>query len=230
MNKKILYIVIMAVIVAGFFFVVLNRESAGPDNEIAQEDKDIDKGEEKPSKEPEEPSPEENPEKDKAEEDLPEEGKQDDIVPPAESDDIPSDMPVQGEPLPDFTLKNLKGEDVSLSSIEDKIVLINFWATWCQYCREEMPDLQKLKEENDDLVVLAVNVDETKKQAEDYVNDGGYDFEVLLDEDGKLAAQYLVTGMPSSYFVGTDGKYVGRVPGMITYEQMNQILDNIRAE
>lgn len=227
MKKRTIYIILIAALIVGFFFIVLEKKPLVPDNETAQGDGDKEQPEED---EPEEEQIEEIPE-DKPDEDMPEEeGPQDDMDTEETEQAIPSDIPVVGQALPDFTLKNLKGEDVTLSKIEDKIILINFWATWCQYCREEMPDLQKLKEENDDIVVLAVNVDETKKQAEDYINDGGYDFEVLLDEEGKIAAQYLVTGMPSSYFVDKEGKYVGRVPGMITYEQMNEVLGNIREQ
>ena len=112
-----------------------------------------------------------------------------------------SESPELGKRLPDFTLKNLDGQDLSLSQVEDKIIIVNFWATWCKWCKEEMPDIQKIKEENDDVLVLAVNVEEPKDQVKKYIEDGGYDFEVLLDEDGAVSAQYLVTGLPASYFV-----------------------------
>lgn len=135
-----------------------------------------------------------------------------------------------GKELPDFTLKNLKGEDVSLRDYKDKIVLVNFWATWCGFCDAEMPDLQKLHEENDDLVVLAVNVLEEKDMVEKYVKKGGYDFEIVLDNEGKVSQDYYVSGLPASYFTDKDGMFLGRVPGMLTYEQMNEILDNIRKE
>ena len=147
-----------------------------------------------------------------------------------EEDAGPVDSPELGKPLPDFTLKNLDGEDVTLSDTKDKIVLVNFWATWCTWCAKEMPDLQKLKEKNDDLLVLAVNVNETKEAAQKYIKDGGYDFEVLLDAGGTVYAQYLATGLPASYFVDKDGKFVGRVPGMMTYDQMNEILEDIRSQ
>lgn len=133
-----------------------------------------------------------------------------------------------GKLAPDFTLKNLKGEEVSLSDYKGKIVLINFWATWCVYCDKEMPDMQRLSEENDDLVILAVDVREKKKIVENYIEKGGYDFEVVLDEDGKVSMDYLVSGFPTSYFVDKDGILLGGVPQMMTWEQMNGILDNIR--
>lgn len=141
-----------------------------------------------------------------------------------------SESPELGKRLPDFTLKNLDGQDLSLSQVEDKIIIVNFWATWCKWCKEEMPDIQKIKEENDDVLVLAVNVEEPKDQVKKYIEDGGYDFEVLLDEDGAVSAQYLVTGLPASYFVDKEGKFVGRVPSAISYEQIDEILKDIRGQ
>lgn len=133
-----------------------------------------------------------------------------------------------GKEAPNFTLKNLDGQEISLSDYRGKIVLINFWATWCKFCDLEMPDLQKLDKENDDLVILAVDVMEDKKVVEDYIKKGGYDFNVVLDEEGDIAKTYLVSGFPTSYFVDKDGVLLGGVPGMMTFEQMNQILEGIR--
>ncbi|WFA08256.1 TlpA disulfide reductase family protein [Tissierella sp. Yu-01] len=150
--------------------------------------------------------------------------------------EAPVDEPVEetsteiakDKPAPDFTLMNLSGEEVSLSDYRGKIVLINFWATWCTFCDMEMPDLQRLDDENDDLVVLAVDVMEDKETVEKYINEGGYSFEVVLDEKGDVTKTYLVSGFPTSYFVDPDGILLGGVPGMMTYDQMNQILDDIR--
>ncbi|TJX13075.1 TlpA family protein disulfide reductase [Tissierella creatinini] len=133
-----------------------------------------------------------------------------------------------GQPAPDFTLKNLAGEEVSLSDYKGKIVLVNFWATWCKYCDMEMPDLQKFDDENEDLVVLAVDVMEDKETVEDYISEGGYTFDVVLDEDGKISQTYMVRGFPTSYFVDAEGILLVEVPGMMTYEQMNQKLDGIK--
>ena len=134
----------------------------------------------------------------------------------------------KGKPAPNFTLKNLSGEEVSLSDYKGKFVLINFWATWCGYCDMEMPDLQKVDKENDDLVVLAVDVMEDLDIVEEYINEGGYDFEVVLDSDGEIAKTYLVGAYPTSYFIDEDGVLLGGIQGMMTYERMNEVMDNIR--
>lgn len=135
-----------------------------------------------------------------------------------------------GELAPDFTLKNLSGEEVSLSDYRGKIVMINFWASWCPPCRAEMPDMQKLSTENDDLVVLAVDVEEDIKVVKEFIEKGGYDFEVVLDSKGDIYKTYLGNGIPNSYFVDKEGILLGKVRGAINFAQMNEILENIRKD
>lgn len=131
-------------------------------------------------------------------------------------------------PAPNFSLLNLKGEEVSLSDYKGKIVLVNFWATWCQFCDIEMPDLEKLSKEHDDLVVLAVNVMESEKKVSKYIEDGGYSFPVLLDSKGNVSREYLASGLPASYFIDRDGILLGRAQGLLTYEQMEQVIEEVR--
>jgi thiol-disulfide isomerase/thioredoxin len=135
---------------------------------------------------------------------------------------------VMGEKAPDFTLLDMEGNQVSLSDFEGKMVFLNFWATWCTYCDIEMPDLQKVNDEHEDLVVLAVNVREEKDLVQEYLDEGGYDFPVALDEDGHIAQVYLVSGMPTTYFISDDGKLLGYQPGMLTLEQMEDIIVQMR--
>lgn len=139
-----------------------------------------------------------------------------------------SDMAVAGELAPDFTLKNLSGEEVSLSDFRGKVVMINFWATWCGWCDAEMPDMQKFDDENDDLVVLAVDVLEDIKDVKAYIEKGGYDFEVLLDSDGEIYKTYLGNGFPNSYFIDKEGILLGKAPGAMNYAQMSEVLENIK--
>ncbi|MGO1819198.1 MAG: TlpA family protein disulfide reductase [Senegalia sp. (in: firmicutes)] len=148
-----------------------------------------------------------------------------------EEEDIEEVLLEKGKPAPDFTLKTLNGEDASLSDYKGKIVLINFWATWCKYCDEEMPDLEKLYNENkDDLVVLAVDVGEEEEKVRDYIEKGGYTFPVLLDKNSSIAQKnYYVSAYPTSYFIDEDGNLIGAVAGMMTYPQMTQILEQIKS-
>lgn len=165
----------------------------------------------------------------KEEANLEEDVAKEDIVEAPEVDESQDEFDIAvDKESPDFTLKNLAGENVSLSDYRGKIVLINFWATWCYWCDIEMPDLQKLDKENDDIVVLAVNVGEDKETVEKYIEEGGYDFQVVLDEEGEVSVTYLVGSFPTSYFVDKEGILLGGVPGAMNYEQMTAILEDIR--
>ncbi len=134
------------------------------------------------------------------------------------------------KPAPDFTLTNLDGESVSLSDYQGRIVLLNFWATWCGFCDKEMPDLKRLNAEYEDVVVLAVDVMEEEGIVREYIDKGGYDFDVVLDLDGEVAKTYLVSAFPTSYFIEEDGTLIGAVSGMLEYDQMVKIIENIKAE
>lgn len=215
MKKGLIWILIVVVILGGVFYIVSNKDKEeNLKDENLKEEQEIVKEDNKPNDIVEPPDSNSN----------------EDISDVDENTQVDENTIEIGKVLPDFTLKNLKGEDVSLSDYKDKIVLVNFWATWCGFCDAEMPDLERLHKENDDIVVLAVNVSEGKSVVEKYIQKGGYTFEVVLDEDGKISQDYLVSGLPASYFTDKDGIFLGIVPGMLTYEQMNEIVDNIRKE
>lgn len=133
-----------------------------------------------------------------------------------------------GKRVPDFTLLDMDGNEAKLSDHRGKMVFLNFWATWCQHCDLEMPDLQQVHDENEDLVVLAVNVREDVNTVQKYLDEGGYDFPVVLDDDGHIAAVYLVSGMPTTYFISTEGILVGYFPGMLTLDQMEDVIGQMR--
>jgi len=135
-----------------------------------------------------------------------------------------------GQEAPNFTLENLEGDNVSLEDLRGKTVLINFWATWCPYCVKEMPDMDKLYVENkdDDFVVLAIDVGETREEASKYVEKSGYHFPVLLDTDGRVSMKYFVTGIPTSVMVDKEGKIRAIKLGPMTYPEMKEMLDYAR--
>lgn len=133
-----------------------------------------------------------------------------------------------GNLAPDFTLLNLEGEEVNLSDFRGKHVYLNFWATWCSFCDMEMPDLQRVYDENDDMVVLGVNVMENLDDVKPYVEENGLTFPVVLDEEGMMGSLYLVSGMPTTYFIDKEGVILGAIPGMLTYDQMMDVLNQMR--
>jgi cytochrome c biogenesis protein CcmG, thiol:disulfide interchange protein DsbE len=108
-----------------------------------------------------------------------------------------------GSPAPDFTLQNIDGTSVRLSDFKGKPILINFWATWCVPCREEMPLLQATYEQyrEQGLVILAIDLEEDASLVRRWVEQGGYTFTFLLDSDGELLKRYNVTAAPTSYFL-----------------------------
>jgi len=130
-----------------------------------------------------------------------------------------------------FELPDLEGNLVSIADFEGKFVLINFWATWCTYCDQEMPDLQALQDKyGDDLVVLLVNVQENEKEIKAYLEKKNLSMLTVLDKKGEVAGMYNVTGMPSSYFVTPDQRVIGYVAGMMTYDTMEQSLNYVKEQ
>lgn len=115
--------------------------------------------------------------------------------------------PQKGFLAPDMSLSTLDGERVRLSDLRGKPVLINFWASWCGPCRAEMPHFQAVFEAHadDELVVLAVNQMEAPGTAADFVKEFGLTFPVLLDSQGDASEDYRVRGLPTSFFVDSEG-------------------------
>lgn len=123
--------------------------------------------------------------------------------------DVEMEAPPRPEPFPapEFTLSDLEGNKVSPSDYKGKTLIINFWATWCIPCIQEMPDLEKLYKErkSEGLELLMVNAKESKDVVKKYIDEKGYTFRVLLDEKGDVMRKYQVFGLPSTYFIDEKG-------------------------
>ena len=111
--------------------------------------------------------------------------------------------PFKGSIAPDFRLQNLEGEEVQLSDFRGHPVLINLWATWCGPCRLEMPAIQDRFElyKEDGLVVLAVDFDEPASAVQDFRDELGLTFQILLDPGANVQNLYRNRNYPSSFFV-----------------------------
>lgn len=130
---------------------------------------------------------------------------------------------------PDFTLTNLAGEKVALSDYRGKYVVLNFWATWCPPCRKEIPDLNAFHEENkDEFVVLAVDLGESKEKVQQFISYGGYTFPVLLDKEREIGSRYNVSVIPTSYFIGPQGKIKYIKKGAVSRAELNEIKRDIQ--
>jgi peroxiredoxin len=137
--------------------------------------------------------------------------------------------PRKGKIAPDFTLVDLDGNEVSLSDFRGQPVLINFWATWCPPCRTEMPDIAAAYEEHRDkeLVVLAVNVEESADNVRGFADEDKVSFPVLLDGDGAVARQYRVRALPTSFFINRDGVIADVFYGGMSRKKLDGFLDKI---
>jgi thiol-disulfide isomerase/thioredoxin len=140
------------------------------------------------------------------------------------------DLP--GEPmalaLPDATLVDVAGAPVSLASLRGRPLLLNFWATWCPPCDEEMPALEALHRQQNDVAVVAVNLQETPAVVARYAQVQGLTLPVLLDSDGALADQLDVTYLPTTFFVDEQGIMRSRVRHALTVAELEQAAQALR--
>jgi len=121
-----------------------------------------------------------------------------------------------GQPAPQFTLQDLDGREVSLNQYKDKIVILDFWATWCAPCRMTMPMLDRLQEQySGKLVLLAVNLNEPKNMVREYVLRESLSSRVLLNEDGSVGSQYGVIGIPMQVLIDQDGTVQYLMTGIV---------------
>ena len=130
------------------------------------------------------------------------------------------DIPRHRVTAPEFSLPDITGRTDSLEHYRGKVVLLNFWATWCPPCREEMPSLQALHHslKDEGLVILAVAADRgNKKGIIDFATKQAVGFPVLLDPAGDVRNTYEVTGLPMSYLIGRDGKITARIFGALDW-------------
>ena len=121
----------------------------------------------------------------------------------------PPPSPREGFSAPDFTLETLAGEQVALSDLRGKVVLVNFWASWCPPCRAEMPAIERVYRSHKDLglEVLAINTtnQDDRAAAAAFVQEFGLTFPVPLDLTGAVSASYNLRGLPSTYFIDKQG-------------------------
>ncbi len=119
-----------------------------------------------------------------------------------------AEAPQVGKPAPGFTLKTPRGETLSLADFRGKTVVLNFWATWCPPCREEMPSMEALYRQcrNQPFAILAVSEDRDETSVKYFLEEMGLTFPVLLDKDTAVGRAYRVLALPTTYVIGPDGK------------------------
>jgi len=133
---------------------------------------------------------------------------------------------------PSFRLKDLNGKEVKLEDHRGKIVFLNFWATWCQPCRTEMPSMEKLYTEfkDRDFTILAVDIQERAKKVRAFKEKFKLNFPILLDPDGSVGSKYGVISIPTTYLIDREGYVIGGALGARdwaskeAFEFINQLL------
>ena len=132
-----------------------------------------------------------------------------------------SRLPLVGGPAPEIVLTDLQGQELKLADLRGKVVLLNFWATWCKPCKEEMPAMQasydKLRGQG--LVVLAVNELEDTEKVIEHVRKHGHTFPVVMDHDNHVANRYGVVGLPASFIVDRQGIVREKIFGSLLTEE-----------
>jgi len=149
------------------------------------------------------------------------------VVPAFDGWSMGSRVPAVGTAAEDFVLVGLDGKEQRLSQYRGKVVLVNFWATWCKPCTTEMPAMQttydKIREKG--FVVLAINELEDEAKVRDHIQQHGHTFPVLMDRDNKVANQFGVFGLPVSVFIDEKGVVREYIKGGLLTEQV--ILDTV---
>jgi cytochrome c biogenesis protein CcmG/thiol:disulfide interchange protein DsbE len=144
------------------------------------------------------------------------------------------ERPERTTTAPDFALDDLTGKRVTLKEQRGKVVFLNFWATWCPPCIQEMPTMEKLHQDfgKDGLVILAINFQGTPAQVKEFFREHNFTFTALLDRDGKVFELYQTWGLPMSAIVNKRGELVGKISGYRDWhgEEARQLFQELLSE
>ena len=144
----------------------------------------------------------------------------------------PTERPVVA--APDFTLTDQYGNTHTLSDYKGKVVFLNFWADWCGYCVEEMPDIQQLYldegENTGDVIILGITNGLSQQEMADFFAEKELTYPTLLDTDGSVFATYGAYSLPTTFMIDVDGNVYGYLPGMMDRETMDSIIAQTKGE
>ena len=147
-----------------------------------------------------------------------------------------SEQQLTPAPLADLELTDQFGNTHTLSDYKGKVIFLNFWATWCGPCRNEMPDIQKLYEEysaqgeDAEVVILGIagpgiGQERSAEEIADFMEENGYTYPVLMDAGGEMFTRYGISAFPTTFMIDKDGNVYGYVPGQMTENIMRSIID-----
>ncbi|MDY4668728.1 MAG: TlpA disulfide reductase family protein [Oliverpabstia sp.] len=166
-------------------------------------------------------------------EDVPEDTKEDGTE--SEKTETSEDPGAKRQEAIDVTFYDSEGKAVKLSDYYGKPVVMNFWATWCGYCKKEMPDFQEVYEEYKDKVeFLFINSTdgsrETREKAETYLQEQGYTIPTFYDEDLDAVYTYSVNSLPTTMLLDKQGRVAAYAPGLVEKEALTSALDALLGE
>lgn len=153
----------------------------------------------------------------------------------SEATTMPSPEPTEPPMVPDFTLESSDGQEISLSDYEGKVVVLNFWASWCGFCLEEMPDFQKLQDEIEDseeVVLLMLNQTdgqrETREKADAYLADHDHRFLNLYDPGEVGYGIFGLMGLPATVVIDGEGRLSDYALGLTNYDEVIQMIEGAK--
>jgi cytochrome c biogenesis protein CcmG/thiol:disulfide interchange protein DsbE len=131
---------------------------------------------------------------------------------------------------PDFTAVTFEGEEVNLADLRGQIVVVNFWASWCRPCRDETPLLEAVQDNlGDDVVLVGLNTGDTEDDARAFLEEFDVTYTVARDENGAIALDYGVTGMPETFVIDANGNYAVKYLGEVrSLEQLRGMVAEAR--
>ena len=133
-----------------------------------------------------------------------------------------------GGPAPDFTLTLFDGTDFTLSrhlSGDGRPVVMNFWASWCVPCREEMPTFDEVSRRRPDVLVLGVAVRDTEHEARAFASEVGVGYPLGIDTDGEIVELYPILGLPTTWFISANGRIATIRAGQLDQDELERLID-----
>ncbi|MCS6844654.1 MAG: TlpA family protein disulfide reductase [Caldilineales bacterium] len=136
----------------------------------------------------------------------------------------------KGDLAPDFALSYPDGTRTRLSDLKGQAVVMNFWASWCAPCKEEMPGFAKAHRRYSDegVVIIGINAQETAEQAQKFLDQVAVPFTVALDTRGEVMQAYNVRGLPTTVFIDREGRIAVRYAGLLSEQQLEAFIAQIK--
>ena len=130
---------------------------------------------------------------------------------------------------PVFELEDMQGNLVNLEDLQGQIVVLNFWATWCGPCVEEMPMLERYQSQHPEILLIGINKEEERSKVQKFLDETGFSYLNLLDPRAQVAEQYRVMTLPSTFFIDENGMIRFQHIGVLSEDQFDYYLEEMKA-